>query len=579
MGTGGSALLVAPGQALQVGGNSNRSAHIDLNQPLPVVTESGALSSARFWHSSTMLPDGQVLVTGGSAVDNTLDGVNNAAELWHPKTRTWRTGASGALARLYHSVALLLPDATVLVAGGGAPGPLRNTNAEIYVPPYLFTAGGQLAARPTIETAPAFARPGDALTIGLADTTPIQQAVLVRAGSITHTFNVDQRRVVLHHRQAGRVLSVKLPAAATTLPPGFYLLFVLDPAGVPSIARTVQIGEGDASRVGRDWVGAIGGNGGTNFKLACDDEEALVGIHGKVDTALTQIGPRCVRVSPTGQWLGTPRNAGVAGPASAAPTELRTCASGQAMTGFGGSAGSVVQQLQIACAPLAGWQASRGGDQWLAPLGAVGSQAVQGRVCGAAGVGRGLFGRASTAIDSVGMLCRSATGDNDTPWFVTAMAEPAGGLGSGTGTAAQSACQNDEVMVGLAGRAATAIDALRPLCVRVDEHGRWASDVLARFTFGGAGGNEFRRQCPIHQAISAIGGRGSSRVDQIQAFCRPLASPGQFADGPPVALTTVGGAGGQPGPTATCGADRPAHALVARVGQGVDFLSLRCRGR
>ena len=93
-----------------------------------------------------MLPNGQVLATGGSEVENQLTNVNNSAEIWNPSTGHWHVGTSGVKARLYHSSALLLPDATVLVAGGGAPGPQVNTNAEIYYPPYLFDATGALAA-------------------------------------------------------------------------------------------------------------------------------------------------------------------------------------------------------------------------------------------------------------------------------------------------------------------------------------------------------------------------------------------------------------------------------------------------
>jgi hypothetical protein len=107
------------------------------------------------------LPDGKVLGTGGSSVENQLTGVNNSAEMWNPATGTWTQGASAVNARLYHGSALLLPDASVLIAGGGAPGPLKNLNAEIYYPPYLFDATGARAARPEIISAPDTVLPGE----------------------------------------------------------------------------------------------------------------------------------------------------------------------------------------------------------------------------------------------------------------------------------------------------------------------------------------------------------------------------------------------------------------------------------
>ena len=123
------------------------------------------MSTQRQWVSATVLPDGKVLATGGSEVENQLTNVNNSAEIWNPTTGHWHVGSSGVKARLYHSSALLLPDATVLVAGGGAPGPQVNPNAEIYFPPYLFDAAGALAARPQIISAPDTANVGESFQI------------------------------------------------------------------------------------------------------------------------------------------------------------------------------------------------------------------------------------------------------------------------------------------------------------------------------------------------------------------------------------------------------------------------------
>ena len=104
------------------------------------------MSTQRQWVSATVLADGRVLGTGGSAVENQLNGVNNVAEIWNPATGQWTQGTAGVNARLYHSTALLLPDARVLIAGGGAPGPLVNLNAEIYYPA-LSVQRPRLAAR------------------------------------------------------------------------------------------------------------------------------------------------------------------------------------------------------------------------------------------------------------------------------------------------------------------------------------------------------------------------------------------------------------------------------------------------
>ena len=89
-------------------------------------------------------------MTGGSAVFNQLTGVAYAATIWDPATGQWTPGANAVKPRLYHSIALLLPDGSVLTGAGGGPGPVKNLNTEIYYPPYLFDASGQPAARPSI---------------------------------------------------------------------------------------------------------------------------------------------------------------------------------------------------------------------------------------------------------------------------------------------------------------------------------------------------------------------------------------------------------------------------------------------
>jgi hypothetical protein len=119
------------------------------------------------WHTATVTADGSVVVTGRSPSNNLVGGANDRALIWHPATGRWTVGAAtgSGKARLYHSTALLLPDASILVGGGGAPGPQTNTNAEIYYPAYLFAAAGGFAARPQILSAPTGIKIGQRFTV------------------------------------------------------------------------------------------------------------------------------------------------------------------------------------------------------------------------------------------------------------------------------------------------------------------------------------------------------------------------------------------------------------------------------
>ncbi|WP_280151098.1 PA14 domain-containing protein [Piscinibacter sp. XHJ-5] len=240
-----SAAMFRPGRILQFGGNSNGAIVIDIRGPAPTVTPTMSMSSQRRLATGTLLPDGKVLATGGSSQWNALVNVNTSAEIWNPDTGEWTVGANGALARLYHSTALLLPDATVLVAGGGAPGPLNNRNIELYFPPYLFTSAGAMAPRPQISAAPTVLNIGQIFTVDVGGTAPVSRVVLVKTGSVTHGWNMEQRFVELTYTASGNRLSVQAPTHAGDAPPGFYMLFVLDSSGVPSVAKILRVNVAD----------------------------------------------------------------------------------------------------------------------------------------------------------------------------------------------------------------------------------------------------------------------------------------------------------------------------------------------
>lgn len=193
---------------------------IDLNQPSPTGTPQRPLRVARRHHNTTLLPDGTVLVTGGTR-----------AELWDPETGQWTTLASESLYRGYHSTALLLPDGRVLSAGGNG-----ASSAEIFEPPYLFKG-----PRPTLTEAPDELLPGTAFQVRTPEAARIKKVTLLALGSSPHAFDQKQRLLTLSHAVNEEGLRVSAPESNLLAPPGPYMLFLVSEAGVPSVAKRVQV--------------------------------------------------------------------------------------------------------------------------------------------------------------------------------------------------------------------------------------------------------------------------------------------------------------------------------------------------
>jgi hypothetical protein len=210
------------------------------------------MAFGRRQHNLTVLADGTVLATGGNSSGASLVDLNAgvyAGELWNPVTGTWKTLAAMQVTRQYHSTALLLPDGRVLSAGGGICGTCDSVgylakNAEIYSPPYLFApdGSGNLAARPTIASAPDTVAYGAAFSVASPQAASIGKVALVRLGAVTHSNNMEQRYVPLSFTPGAGSITATAPANANIAPPGAYMLFVIDALGVPSVAKIVTVG-------------------------------------------------------------------------------------------------------------------------------------------------------------------------------------------------------------------------------------------------------------------------------------------------------------------------------------------------
>jgi hypothetical protein len=246
---GSSATMYLPNKFMKAGSaadsqntgpSSNTTFVLDMTQPSPAWHQTSSMAYARSFMNLTMLPDGSVLATGGESDKNggDISKAVYAAELWSPQTQTWSTMASMHTPREYHGTALLLPDGRVLESGMGADfGNVPDQkSAEFYSPPYLFKG-----PRPTITQAPTQIQYGSTFFVGTPDATTIASVSLIRTGAVTHFFDQNERYLPLSFTQTSGGLTVTAPVNANLAPPGYYMLFIVNNAGVPSIAPFVQV--------------------------------------------------------------------------------------------------------------------------------------------------------------------------------------------------------------------------------------------------------------------------------------------------------------------------------------------------
>ena len=230
------------------GGNPSTATSelIDLSASTPKWVYGPSMLAPRIEMNATILPNGQVLALGGSLKDEDTASASLNADLYTDNPDVTKSTFTPAgveqFARLYHSVSLLLPDATVWVAGGNPQRGTYETHMEIYSPPYLFNADGTPATRPTITgTSSSTIGYNGAFQVQTPDAANISSVVLMRNGAVTHAFDMDQRNVGLSFTVGAGVLNITGPPNSNIAPAGYYMLFLLNNAGVPSIASIVQV--------------------------------------------------------------------------------------------------------------------------------------------------------------------------------------------------------------------------------------------------------------------------------------------------------------------------------------------------
>ena len=227
-------VLVTGGRALD-GSITDSAEVIDMRARSPQWRRVGSMKRPRNNHSAVLLPDGTVLIVGGGSSEQKWGSPVGLTELFDPATERFRAMQAQRTNRTYHSTAVLLPDGRVASAGANTGEPEEST-VEFFKPPYLFRG-----PRPEISEVRSSLSWGDTFTIRSRQARSIESVVLMKPGANTHQMNFDQRCVPLRFDAGRSTIKATLPPQRIANPPGYYMLFILNGRGVPSVAEFVRV--------------------------------------------------------------------------------------------------------------------------------------------------------------------------------------------------------------------------------------------------------------------------------------------------------------------------------------------------
>jgi Domain of unknown function (DUF1929) len=223
-----------------------RTALIDVAAPNPQWVAGPNLAEPTRYPITVLLPNDQVLVTGGSTYYRGMFGSDNRdTRIYNVATNSFSWAADSLTGRDYHSGGILLPNGSVLTLGGN---PLFgnaqdtqpqtfNQEIDVYDPPYMFEG-----TRPSITTAPKVMQLGHSYLIKVTQTADISYLRLMRPDNPTHVTDVNERSVGVTFTQAGHgYLKITIPANDNLVPPSYYMLFAINSKGLPSDGYWVQV--------------------------------------------------------------------------------------------------------------------------------------------------------------------------------------------------------------------------------------------------------------------------------------------------------------------------------------------------
>ena len=271
-GTQSSKVIIAGGGGIGESPNSTaRTDIIDLSNQNPSYHPGPTLPKALRYLNLTVTPWDQIIANGGStdyrAKNNSYSDKTFTID---PYTNTTTPLANELVGRNYHSGSLLLPDGRIMVFGGDplygdkkdtTPGSFEQ-RIEIFTPPQLYKS-----ARPVLSSVPGttVTTRGATITFKSPNASTIKTARLIPPSSTTHVTNMQQRSIATVVKTSGDSVTISIPSDPNLLTNGYYMLFVVNADGTPSIAKLIDVN--DTGSAGTSPAIVMNGGGMSNSMI------------------------------------------------------------------------------------------------------------------------------------------------------------------------------------------------------------------------------------------------------------------------------------------------------------------------
>jgi hypothetical protein len=206
---------------------------IDLDSSSSPKYKSGpSLRAAKAYVNCVQLPDGSVLEVGGGSANKIENASQEVSLLKSPTSKSWTpmNPLPDGEHRLYHSMAFLADDGSVISMSSNPKGQARSDTVLRFEPPYMFKGD-----RPSLSGVPDEITYGKTYSINVSSN--VTKVIMMSPASPTHGFDANQREIPLQYADG----KITINATSSLAPRGYYRLFAINSNGAVSTAKWTHL--------------------------------------------------------------------------------------------------------------------------------------------------------------------------------------------------------------------------------------------------------------------------------------------------------------------------------------------------